>query len=121
MDYPDVTLVIQVGITTKDQYIHRLGRTARAGKTGNGVILCSPEEEVVLRSELSDFPLVARDATNFTSSLSADQSTKKSQVSIFGYDLITKIDNVLKTVPHDDNLREKAGQAWAAWLGFCKS
>eukprot|EP01036_Dinobryon_divergens_P031075 gene31075-40415_t len=33
MDYPDVSLVVQVGTTSRDQYIHRLGRTARAGKS----------------------------------------------------------------------------------------
>lgn len=32
MDYPDVTLVVQVGMTSREQYVHRLGRTARAGK-----------------------------------------------------------------------------------------
>merc|ERR1712137_984064 len=31
MDYEGVTLVLQVGLTDKEQYIHRLGRTARAG------------------------------------------------------------------------------------------
>ena len=44
MDYPDVTLVVQMGMTTRDQYIHRLGRTARAGKKGSGVLVCSPDE-----------------------------------------------------------------------------
>ena len=29
MDYPDVTKVIQIGWTSREQYIHRLGRTAR--------------------------------------------------------------------------------------------
>ena len=32
MDYPNVTFVIQVGLTDKEQYIHRLGRAARTGK-----------------------------------------------------------------------------------------
>ena len=37
MDFPDVTHVIQVGLPmTKEAYIHRLGRTARAGKEGEG-------------------------------------------------------------------------------------
>ena len=44
MDYPDVTLVVQVGLTERDQYIHRLGRTARAGKDGEGVMLCFDDE-----------------------------------------------------------------------------
>ena len=32
MDYPGVTFVLQVGLTEREQYIHRLGRTARAGE-----------------------------------------------------------------------------------------
>lgn len=45
MDYPNVTFVLQVGLTDKSQYIHRLGRTARAGKTGCGCLLLAPFEE----------------------------------------------------------------------------
>jgi hypothetical protein len=37
--------VIQVGIPSdKDQYIHRLGRTARAGKEGSGILIYCPLE-----------------------------------------------------------------------------
>ena len=39
MDYPDVTFVLQVGLTDREQYTHRLGRTARAGKGGAGLLL----------------------------------------------------------------------------------
>lgn len=45
LDFPDVTLVVQVGLPlTSDSYIHRLGRTARAGKVGRGVILLTEAE-----------------------------------------------------------------------------
>ncbi len=46
MDFPDVSLVVQIGLTTKEQYIHRLGRTARAGKSGEGYIVLCPHEKV---------------------------------------------------------------------------
>ena len=36
LDFPGVSLIIQVGITDPEQYVHRLGRTARAGKEGRG-------------------------------------------------------------------------------------
>merc|ERR1712127_605149 len=45
VDYPDVTHVIQVGLPeSRDQYIHRLGRTGRAGKKGEGIVLLAPFE-----------------------------------------------------------------------------
>merc|ERR1712060_629870 len=46
MDYPDVTFVFQVGAPSdRAQYLHRLGRTARAGKEGSGLLLlCSFEQ-----------------------------------------------------------------------------
>ena len=50
MDYPDVTSVIQVGQPAdKAQYVHRLGRTARAGKQGSGVLLLADFERGFLR------------------------------------------------------------------------
>ncbi|CAM9176162.1 unnamed protein product, partial [Sphacelaria rigidula] len=46
LDYPDVTLVVQVGMPADEaQYIHRLGRTARAGKGGSGLVLLSEAEK----------------------------------------------------------------------------
>jgi len=45
VDYPDVTQVIQIGLPeSREQYIHRLGRTARAGKKGNGLLVLFPFE-----------------------------------------------------------------------------
>ena len=58
MDYPDVTFVLQMGSTTKEQYTHRLGRTARAGKEGSGLLLCAPFEMSALQRDLRDMPLV---------------------------------------------------------------
>ncbi|KAE8683838.1 putative DEAD-box ATP-dependent RNA helicase 48 [Hibiscus syriacus] len=57
MDYPDVTLVIQVGIPSdREQYIHRLGRTGREAKDGEGILLIAPWEEYFL-DEIKDLPL----------------------------------------------------------------
>jgi ATP-dependent RNA helicase MSS116 len=38
MDFPGVTRVIQVSLTDRESYIHRLGRTARAGRGGAGFV-----------------------------------------------------------------------------------
>ncbi|PPR06385.1 hypothetical protein CVT26_004646 [Gymnopilus dilepis] len=50
VDFPGVTLVLQVGLPASgEQYIHRLGRTARAGAAGRGILVLSPEEKMFLR------------------------------------------------------------------------
>ncbi len=56
MDFPDVTRVIQVSLTDREQYVHRLGRTARAGKSGMGLLLLADFEAVMLR-DLRELPL----------------------------------------------------------------
>merc|ERR1712176_699988 len=38
VDYPNVSLVIQVGYVDSQTYVHRLGRTGRAGRRGKGVV-----------------------------------------------------------------------------------
>ena len=45
MDFPGVTNVFQVGVPAdKESYIHRLGRTARAGKEGRGTFIITEHE-----------------------------------------------------------------------------
>lgn len=45
MDFPNVSNVFQVGIPAdKESYIHRLGRTARAGKEGRSVFIVTEPE-----------------------------------------------------------------------------
>jgi len=52
VDYPNVTMILQVGMTEREPYIHRLGRTARAasGLEGRGVILVTPLEEQYVKN-----------------------------------------------------------------------
>ncbi|KAL8062868.1 hypothetical protein ABFX02_02G174900 [Erythranthe guttata] len=57
VDYPDVTLVVQMGVPSdKQQYIHRLGRTGRKGKEGQGILMLAPWEEFFL-STIRDLPI----------------------------------------------------------------
>ena len=50
----------QVGMPSdKNQYVHRLGRTARAGKTGDGVLLLADFERFFLNS-CKDQPIKVR-------------------------------------------------------------
>lgn len=58
VDYPGVTRVIQVGVpTSRDIYIHRVGRTGRAGKSGRGDLVLLPWEVGFLSWQLNDIPL----------------------------------------------------------------
>ncbi|PVU90236.1 hypothetical protein BB561_004953 [Smittium simulii] len=50
VDYPGTNFVLQVGApSTTEQYTHRIGRTGRAGKSGEGMILISPAEMPFVR------------------------------------------------------------------------
>ncbi|THH12955.1 hypothetical protein EW146_g7207 [Bondarzewia mesenterica] len=64
VDYPGVTRVIQVGIPGgTEQYIHRIGRTGRAGTKGRGDLILLPWEVGFISWQLTDVPMKAL-ATN---------------------------------------------------------
>jgi len=54
MDFPNVSLVLQLGLPmNSEQYIHRVGRTARAGKGGRAVIILFTFEGFFLKTNQS--------------------------------------------------------------------
>ncbi|TQN72082.1 ATP-dependent RNA helicase cyt-19 [Colletotrichum shisoi] len=58
LDFPNVTHVIQIGTPSeREQYIHRLGRTGRAEKEGEGWIIIPRSELDLARRELKDLPI----------------------------------------------------------------
>jgi ATP-dependent RNA helicase DeaD len=71
LDIDDISHVINYDVpTTPDEYLHRVGRTARAGRSGVAITLITPSEILKLRdvekharttieqATLDDFPLV---------------------------------------------------------------
>jgi ATP-dependent RNA helicase MSS116 len=106
MDYPGVTFVLQVGVTDKEQYIHRLGRTARAGKEGKGMIILSDFEDRHMTRELKDLPLhrVSMDR------LRAPYDHCRIQFA-----------EVLQRCFRNGEFVKSAEQAYVAWLGFYNS
>lgn len=49
--------VFQVGLPVdREQYIHRLGRTGREGKEGEGILLLAPWEQYFL-DDIKDLPM----------------------------------------------------------------
>ena len=60
MDFPGVTHVIQIGLPpNEEQYIHRIGRTARAGKEGEAWLILSDAQNREVRHRLRQMPLKA--------------------------------------------------------------
>ncbi|KKA29615.1 hypothetical protein TD95_000682 [Thielaviopsis punctulata] len=58
MDFPNVSHVIQLGLPpSAEQYVHRLGRTGRAGKTGKGFIIVPRYLLSSSRQMLGAFPI----------------------------------------------------------------
>ncbi|KAF6804488.1 ATP-dependent RNA helicase [Colletotrichum sojae] len=63
MDFPGVTTVFQVGIPAdKESYIHRLGRTARAGADGRGIFVVAEAEDFFPRWTLKEISFEPRNA-----------------------------------------------------------
>lgn len=58
MDFPNVTHVIQINLpSNREQYIHRIGRTGRGDKTGEGYILVHQDEVPQSRRLLAGLPI----------------------------------------------------------------
>jgi superfamily II DNA/RNA helicase len=57
IDIDDITLVVQVGYVDRETYVHRAGRTARAGRGGEALLITTPEESRMLADIMSTVPL----------------------------------------------------------------
>ncbi len=82
-----------------NRYIHRLGRTARAGKSGSGMLLLMREEERQMRRDLHDMPLISFVPAVSMTTLDATRAA-------------------LARVSRNAELRKSAEQAYGAWLGY---
>jgi ATP-dependent RNA helicase RhlE len=51
IDVPEITHVINFDLpNVPESYVHRIGRTARAGRAGTAISFCSPDERADLRA-----------------------------------------------------------------------
>ncbi|TAQ86071.1 hypothetical protein B7494_g5617 [Chlorociboria aeruginascens] len=94
MDFPLVTNVFQVGVPAdKESYIHRLGRTARAGAEGKGTFIITKDEQF-----FSTWTLKEIDFQPTEVDMSAESEVKE---------VATRMDNHAKI--------------YQAWLGYYKN
>lgn len=106
VDYPDVTDVLQFGLPeSREQYIHRLGRTGRAGKTGKGLLILAPFE------------------SKFVSDLKGLDVPLNKEMSNLLENTCIRTDDDIKTVTDrvkhgDETLTQSAKQAYQAFLGY---
>ncbi|KAL4953812.1 ATP-dependent RNA helicase MSS116 [Aspergillus filifer] len=99
MDFPNVDLVIQVGLPSNgEQYVHRVGRTARAGNDGRAVILLSQSESFFLRAN-KHLPIKPHPETESILSSSPAESEK--------------VENAMHAVSEETKQR-----AYSSYIGF---
>jgi ATP-dependent RNA helicase MSS116 len=107
VDYPDVTHVIQCGLPdSKEQYIHRLGRTGRGGKEGKGWLVLAPFEASFVKQDLRDVDCPRDEALDAMFSERPEQEH------------LDFIFPGLKKVQGTSDLRKTARLAYSAWLGY---
>ncbi|KAK8071095.1 hypothetical protein PG997_011298 [Apiospora hydei] len=96
MDFPAVTNVFQAGIPAdKESYVHRLGRTARAGAEGRGTFIVASAEAFFPKYTLKDIEFV-ESTPNLEARTDVQQIAQKLEP-------------------------EVQNKAYQAWLGFYKT
>lgn len=100
MDFPDVSLVVQAGLPMNtDAYTHRVGRTARAGKSGRAVIILTEAESFYLKVN-RQFPIMPHPAAG---QIANDRAS------------VSVVEQAMDSI--DEKTKQKAYQAY---LGFMK-
>lgn len=121
----------QIGLTDETQYEHRVGRTGRAGKDGQALLLLA-DDEARLLSTLKAFPLQPAGAAGKPTAAgrlaAAQQQFGGGGYGSNGRGVITAaglgqwkwdgLNQGLAAVMRDDALNKSAEQAFVATLGF---
>lgn len=115
LDFPNVTHVIQMATPpNQEQYVHRIGRTARAGKEGEGWLIISQEETKEARQRLSGLPL-KRDDTLTSAGLDL---TKAGQVPAAAGKALEMVRAGMRAVSMEEKVRAyQALLGVYGWLG----
>jgi len=106
VDYPGVTQVIQFGLpSSREQYIHRLGRTGRAGNEGKGWLVLGQFESMFLQ-ELHNIDITVNEELDrlFHGKMNADVEEE--------------VEVALRKIQGNKSLTKSAQGAYQAFLGF---
>jgi ATP-dependent RNA helicase MSS116 len=99
MDYPEVDIIIQIGLMdSKETYIHRLGRSGRAGKTGKGYLVVAEFESGVVNGYMQGIPI------------------KRNRN--FEVERSSKLDDVLEGVPDDEQVWDLGKKTYISSIGY---
>jgi ATP-dependent RNA helicase RhlE len=83
IDVDDISFVVNYEVpATADDYIHRVGRTARAGRDGAALTLVSPEEESTLATieQLAGITIERSRLSGFSDGRSEEQVRLSSEI-----------------------------------------
>lgn len=116
MDFPNVTHVIQVGLPSSvEQYIHRIGRTARAGKEGEGWLILNKIEDQEARYRFGGKIPLKRDTSLETPALDL---TKEAQVSPTAGNVLAMVQTAMRNVDPVEKIKTyKALLGVYQWVG----
>lgn len=111
MDFPNVSHVIQIGLPrTPDDYVHRIGRTGRAGKSGQGWLMLQEDERYAYKKMLGRGALNIKDDSSLqTATLNMSQPTQLPQNVA---NVLNMIEGGIKAVP-----RGVKAQTYMSMLG----
>lgn len=109
MDFPNVTHVVQLGLPpSEEQYVHRLGRTGRGEKAGEGWLFATGMERSEIRRKLPNMPL---QVDNTLETAKVDMR-KDAQLPEHTAKILTQVGEAAKMVP-----RSLKAMAYMANLG----
>ncbi|KAL9252627.1 DEAD-box ATP-dependent RNA helicase 48-like protein [Drosera capensis] len=119
LNFPDVTMIIQMGVPSdREQYTHRLGRTGREDKVGEGILLLAPWEEYFL-DDLKDIPIERSSLSHIDPEMKVKVFHSSSLYAILPSmlsPLYSELDDSLAKI--DSSVKEAA---YHAWLGYYNS
>lgn len=107
MDFPNVSHVIQIGLPKSlDDYVHRLGRTGRAGKSGEGWLLLNHDDRHGVRRIMSDNHINLQDDQSLHSATL--DMTKPAQLPARTARLLQMVEKGIRAVPWPDKAKTYA-------------